>query len=233
MNKKIPPVDFRQVYDNFDIPTTPLDCGKFCAPLNKTGKPFCCDICRAVPVAYRNEWDYLEGSTSLWHKWRGDECPQEPCDKMELLKETPHHLLLLACKGPAFCERDFRSVSCRQFPFFPYITSDFRFIGFTYDWEFLGTCWILSNLSKVTSGYRRQFIQTYDDLFSTWLEDLDSYAALSEETRDHYAATHRRFPLLHRNGRDYLVSPKNESLRQIKLAVLPKFGPYTNPIFDS
>jgi len=175
-----PPLDFRSLYDHFHAPTTPVDCGLECARFNPHRKPFCCDICHAVPVAYRSEWEYLRLNTRLWHKWRGNECPDEPCNPMELLNQTPHHLFLLACKGPAFCEREFRATSCRQFPFFPYITSDFRFIGMTYDWEFTDKCWVISHLDQVTTEYRREFVATYDRLFSIWLEDLDSYALLSE-----------------------------------------------------
>jgi len=219
-------VDFRALYDGFHTPTTLIDCGMECAPNNPHRKPFCCDICYAVPVAYRSEWEYLRQHTCLWHKWRGDECPDEPCNPMELLNQTPHHLFLLACKGPAFCEREYRATSCRQFPFFPYITSDFRFIGMTYDWEFTEKCWVISHLDQVTAEYRREFVLTFDKLFSTWLEDLDSYALLSEETRDHYAALNRRFPLLHRNGHEYLVSPKSEKLTRVKASVLKRFSPY-------
>ncbi len=221
-----PPLDFRSLYDHFDAPVTPIDCGVECARFNPHRKPFCCDICHAVPVAYRSEWEYLRLNTRLWHKWRGNECPGEPCNPMELLNQTPHHLFLLACKGPAFCEREYRASSCRQFPFFPYITSDFRFIGLTYDWEFTDKCWVLSHLDQVTAEYRKEFVATYDRLFSIWLEDLDSYALLSEETRDHYAAKNRRFPLLHRNGRYYWVSPKTEKMTSAKPAAFKPFGPY-------
>jgi hypothetical protein len=175
-------VDFCSLYDAFDASTTPIDCGLKCTPHNPHRKPFCCDICDAVPVAYKSEWDYLQSHTQLWHKWRGNECPDEPCDRMALLDQTPHHLYLLACKGPAFCEREYRATSCRQFPFFPYITSDFRFIGLTYDWEFESKCWVLSHLDQVTTEYRQQFVSAYDTLFSIWLEDLDSYALLSEHS---------------------------------------------------
>lgn len=203
-----------------------MDCGLKCSMHNPRRKPFCCDICHAVPVAYRDEWEYLEAHTALWHKWRGNECPDDPCNPMELLNQTPHHLFLLACKGPAFCEREYRATSCRQFPFYPYITSDFRFIGMTYDWEFTSKCWVISHLDQVTSEYRREFVHTFDKLFSTWLEDLDSYALLSEETRDHYAVKNRRFPLLHRNGRNYLVSPRTERLTSVKPSVFKQFSPY-------
>ncbi len=219
-------IDFANLYQGFNSSTTPVDCGLLCAPHNPSGKPFCCDICHAVPVTYKPEWAYLKANTQLWHLWRGDECEAEPCDPADLEEDTPEHLLLLSCKGPALCERDFRATSCRQFPFFPYITSDFRFIGLAHDWEFESKCWILSHLDQVTTQYRLEFVRTFDLIFSYWMDDFDSYAELSAETREHYQSSRRRMPLLHRNGKDYLLSPKTETLRSVDLAALPKHSPY-------
>jgi hypothetical protein len=226
MEKQPGSIDFARLYEGFDVSTTLLDCGKLCSPFNPSGKPFCCDICHAVPVAYKPEWEYLKQNTGLWHVWRGDECEEEPVDPSELMEDIPEYLLLLSCKGPEKCERQFRSVSCRQFPFFPYITGDYRFIGLAYDWEFESKCWILSHLDQVTSQYRQEFIQTFDLIFSTWMDDFDSYVALSEDTREHYASIHRRIPLLHRNGKDYLVSPTNGRTTRIDLGTLKPYKPY-------
>ena len=220
-------LDFGDVYAGFGAPVVPIDCGRICAPHNPSGKPFCCDICCAVPVAYQAEWKYLRQHTSLWHAWRGDECEREPGNRAELEQQTPAHLRLMACAGPDHCERDFRAVSCRQFPFFPYITPDFRFIGMTYDWEFRGTCWVISHLDQVTADYRREFFNTYDRIFETWLEDFDSYVELSEEVRAHYMFKRKRIPLLHRNGCDYLVSPASGGMRKAAAGSFPRFLPYT------
>ena len=226
MDNNTKQIDFQKLLAGFNASTTPLDCGKMCAPFNSSGKPFCCDICHAVPVAYKPEWDYLKTNTDLWHLWRGDECSDEPMNPDDLLEETPEHLLLLSCKGPAHCERDFRATSCRQFPFFPYITSEFRFIGLAHDWEFESKCWILSHMDQVTREYRQEFIKTFDMIFSYWMDDFDSYAALSEEVREHYLAIHRRIPLLHRNGSAYLISPRNETLKKIDIKELKAHPPY-------
>jgi hypothetical protein len=226
MDNSTPQIDFRSLLAGFNASTTPLDCGKMCAPFNPSGKPFCCDICHAVPVAYKPEWDYLKANTSLWHLWRGDECTDEPVNPEDLLEETPEHLLLLSCKGPDQCEREFRTTSCRQFPFFPYITSDFRFIGLAHDWEFESKCWILSHMEQVTAEYRQEFVKTFDLIFSFWMDDFDSYAALSEEVREHYLAIHKNIPLLHRNGSDYLINPKTESIRKIDLQQMKAHTPY-------
>jgi hypothetical protein len=60
-------------------------------------------------------------------------------------------MLLLACLGPSRCQRDFRALSCRQFPFFPYATSAYRFIGLAFEWAFEDKCRVSSNLSQVTA----------------------------------------------------------------------------------
>lgn len=221
-----PELDIRALYDHFDAPVTAFDCGARCAPQNPSGKPFCCDICHAVPVAYQQEWEYVKSRTDLWHPWRGDECSGDPVDPEILKEETPDHLLLLACKGPAFCQREYRSSSCRQFPFFPYVTEDYRFIGLAYEWEFESTCWVISHLGSVTDEFRLGFIQTYDDLFCRIPNEFESYAETSEEMREEFARRRRRIPILHRNGHNYLLSPKSERLYQTDVNQLPKFGAY-------
>lgn len=226
MDEFTPHLNIRTLYDGFDVPVTAFDCGEKCAPHNPNGKPFCCDICCAVPVAYRQEWDYLQAHTDLWHLWRGDECPADPTDPAELHEQTPDHLLLLACQGPAHCQRPYRSTSCRQFPFFPYVTADYRFLGLAYEWEFESTCWVISHLDTVTQAYRREFVRTYDLLFALWQDEFESYAATSEEMRDHFAARRRRIPLLHRNGGYYLLSPKSERLARVSPGAFKRFGNY-------
>jgi hypothetical protein len=221
-----PRLDVRSLYDAFDAPVTDFDCGGKCAPFNPSGKPFCCDICHAVPVAYKQEWDYVQPRTKLWHLWHGDECPDDPVDPASLAAETPGHLLLLACKGPAFCEREYRSTSCRQFPFFPYVTEDYRFIGLAYEWEFENTCWVISHLESVTERYRREFVKFYDDMFCTMPDEFESYAALSEDMREAFKEKKRRIPILHRNGGLYLLSPASERLTRTEFGDLKKFGPY-------
>ena len=215
-----------QLYDRFDSPITEFDCGLKCAPYNANGIPVCFDICQAVPVAYHQEWDYLQQNTDLWHVWRGDECLQEPCNPADLRSEVPDHMLMLACQGPAHCQREFRTFSCRQFPFFPYITSDDRFLGLAYTWDFESTCWIISHLEAVTDRYRQEFILLYDQVLAQWDDDFESYANLSAEMREHFAAKKRRIPLLHRNNGYYLISQLSERLRRVPAGTFRRFGPF-------
>lgn len=226
MSKTFPKIHIPQLYEHFDIPLVPLDCGQMCAPHNPSGKPFCCDICQAVPAAYHQEWAYLQTNTDLWHLWRGDECADNPEDPAALQAETPDSMVLLACLGPQHCQRAYRALSCRQFPFFPYVTSDYRFLGLAYEWEFEDTCWVISNLAQVTAAYRHAFVQTYDDLFSLMIAEMDGYAAKSEELREVFAVRKRRIPILHRNGGDYLLSPTSERLYRVSPEKFPRFFPY-------
>jgi hypothetical protein len=222
--------DIRALYAGFDTPITDLDCGQICAPHNPSGKPFCCDICHAVPAAYPSEWDTLQSVTDLWHVWRGDECKEgddEPASRrVRIESETPSGMLLLACLGPDRCERNNRLISCRQFPFFPYVTSDYRFLGLAYDWEFENKCWILSNLGRVSEVYRESFVRTYDYIFALFQDEFDSYALRSEEMREHFASKRRRIPLLHREGGYRLISPNSERARRVNTSQLPRFGVY-------
>lgn len=223
------PADIRSLYDGFNSPIAELDCGKKCAPHNPSGKPFCCDICQAVPAAYKSEWNYLEQSTDLWHKWRGKtEASAEttPEDLARIKAGTPKNMVLLACLGPRQCQRHFRALSCRQFPFFPYVTSDYRFIGLAYEWQFEAKCWVISNLANVTQRYREEFIHTYDSLFALFQEEFEQYAFHSEIIRNQFAQQKRRFPLLHRNGGYYLVSATSERLERVNADRLPRFGFY-------
>lgn len=220
------PLNIPALFAGFDDPICPIDCGSLCAPHNPSGKPFCCDICQAVPVAYTQEWEYLKAHTSLWHTWLGDECTVEPQDPLSLQQDTPEYMCLLACQGVEHCQREFRSISCRQFPFFPYITSNDRFIGLAYNWDFESTCWVISNLGQVSTAYRQAFIRTYDLIFSQMPEDYESYYCLSEEMREECSKQHRRIPLLHRNGKEYLISPASERLQLVKASQFRKFSVY-------
>lgn len=223
------PSDIRTLYNNFDSPIAKLDCGKKCAPHNPNGVPFCCDICHAVPAAYNSEWKTLRATTNLWHTYRSDECSAPDSSKADTSladSDLPSGMILLACLGADQCQRPNRILSCRAFPFFPYITSDHRFLGLACEWEFKSVCWVISNLDQVTEKYRKEFISTYDQLLATFDEVFENYEIHSERLRIHYRSRKKRFPVLHRNGKNYLVSPVSERLQKVKTDQLPRFGYY-------
>lgn len=221
--------DIRALYDNFDSPIAKLDCGKKCVPHNPNGVPFCCDICHAVPAGYNSEWKTLRDTTDLWHAYRGDECSASVSSKSGSSladSDLPSGMVLLACLGADKCQRPNRILSCRAFPFFPYISSDYRFLGLACEWEYESVCWVISNLNQVTSQYRAEFISTFDYLLATFDEVFESYSIHSVKLRAHYESKKKRFPVLHRNGKNYLVSPVSERIQRVQTDQLPRFGYY-------
>lgn len=218
------PGEVRLLYESFDAPLMEHDCGQRCAPDNPTGLPFCCDLRQAVPAAYPSEWAYLRARTGLWHPWQAEEsAPADGAgpDLACLRAETPDSMILLGCLGPARCDRRFRLLSCRQFPFIPYISSDGRFLGLAPDGNFLESCWVLRNPGEVSAEYRRQFMATFERLFSLFDGEFESYARRSAELRSQFASLGRRIPLLHRSGADYLVSPVSERTRRVRCGRAP------------
>jgi hypothetical protein len=95
-----------------------------------------------------------------------------------------------------------------------------------YEWEFEHKCWVISNLSRVTPQYHAEFFQTFDQLFALFQDEFESYAAHSEKLRAAFVHRKKRFPVLHRNGGAYLVSPASERMQRVDVNSLPAFGPY-------
>lgn len=224
-------IDYASLYADFTAPIHQFDCGKRCAPHNDNGIPFCCDTCHAVPTLYDTEWQYLQVSTDLWHEFRGDECDgvtedQAAEERERLGEEMPDNMILAACLGPALCQRDYRGLTCRQFPFFPYIDSQGEFLGLSYYWDYEDTCWVISNLEVVESEYRQQFIESFEHIFAVMPEEHEAYKVHSEVMRDKFNEARRAIPLLHRNGHTYKISTHNERMRRVDVASLPKYGPY-------
>lgn len=215
-------VNFSELYAGFEAPIAAFDCGEKCAPYNERGVPFCCDTKHAVPAIYQSEWEYLQKNTDLWHLWQG----ADPTQNQQLVDETPEGMILVECLGHRQCQRGYRSLSCRAFPFFPYLDSNLDFIGLSYYWEYQDRCWVISNLQTVTAGYCQQFIHTFDQLFAKMPGERDSYAYHSAQMRRLFTRQKRAIPLLHRDGEVYKISPCTERMRKVQPVNLPKYGPY-------
>jgi hypothetical protein len=215
-------IDYKILYPLFDITLTQDDCGEKCGPYNQYGIPFCCDIEQAVPTVYKTEWNYLKERTDLWHVWDGG----DPDDTNRLLAETPEEQILVECKGHLYCQRSFRSITCRAFPFYPYITKDGEFIGLSYYWQYEDRCWIINNLDLVTQNYRSQFIKAYNLIFNFYPKEFNNFRYHSDVMRNVFGKRKRAITLLHQNGGTYKVTPSTGRLRKIDPVSLPKFGSY-------
>lgn len=212
------------------MPACELDCGLKCGPHNVGGKPFCCDICHAVPTAYHAEWEYLQANTNLWKEWLTDSCADTPEQAQEeylaLREETPASMLLIECLGPEACERDYRSLTCRQFPFFPYINALGQFLGLAYYWAYEDSCWLINNLEYVSKAYRLAFIENFEQIFASMPEERENFQYHSERMRQEFSLDKRKIAILHRDGQNYLLQPEDEKIMPVDLAALPKHGPY-------
>ena len=222
------PIDYADLYARFDAPIADLDCGQFCAPFNTHSKqeqswgPFCCDTFHAVPTVYQDEWEYLQAQTDLWHPWQG----RTAAETRRVQDETPEGMLLVECLGYQHCQRNFRSLTCRAFPFFPYITRDDWFIGMSYYWQYEYACWVISNLQVVTSQYKQQFFAVFDELFERYPQEREGYRLLSSSMRRVFSRWGRSLPILHRDGNAYQVTPKNGNLSRADAESFPKHGVY-------
>lgn len=216
------PEQIKALYAQFQAPITALDCGEKCAPYNERGVPFCCDTRHAIPTAYQAEWDYLRAGTDLWHLWEsGDEH-----ETQRIRAELPAGQVLIECKGHHACQRDFRAITCRAFPFYPYVSAEGEFIGLSYYWEYADRCWVINNLTVVTDEYRCEFIQAYDTLFELHPEEKENFRNHSQYARKVFEKKRRSIPILHRDGELYALSWRSERLRRLSAQRLPKFGPY-------
>ena len=214
-------INFESLYQKFNSPIAEFDCGMRCGPLNEGGIPFCCDIKYVVPTVYDEEWEYLREVTDLWEVWKDNSEDAE-----ELRKMLPDGQYLVKCKGHLSCQRNFRSVTCRSFPFFPYLTGDGSFIGLSYYWEYEDLCWVISNLHVVSMKYKKEFIIAFDEILAKIPGEAIEFMHQSLRMRQEFIRQKREIPILHRNGGYYYLHPESGNLREVQSGEFPKHGNY-------
>ena len=172
---------YRRIFNGFNAPVVPLDCGEKCRHLND-GIPVCCDIDHAVPVMDKSEYKELRSRSKLWRKYRPENEHGE-----ELVDSLHKDCVACECKGAKFCERDNRSLSCRAFPFFPYIDKDGDMLGLATYWTFEDRCWVISNMKMVTQEFVEEFFETYEYLFK---EKPDEFEVFKDSRRPCAVSSH-------------------------------------------
>jgi hypothetical protein len=173
-------------------------------------------------VSSSRSWNYLRTKSNMWRKWEG----RNRDETLRLRSETPDGQVLIACRGHKLCQRQFRSIVCRAFPFFPYVTNLGKFVGLTYYWEYEDRCWVISHLEAVTATFMSEFIATFDEILLCIPQERDNYRYHSSKMRRSFGARHRTIPLFHRDGHFYLVTPNNGELQPASTINLPRFGSY-------
>ncbi|RLD91917.1 MAG: hypothetical protein DRJ13_17085 [Bacteroidetes bacterium] len=213
---------FEDIYRIFSSPLSNIDCGEKCGAFNEYGVPVCCDVSLIVPSAYRAEWDYLKDVTDLWQPWRSS----NPIDA-DLEDDVQDGQVLLKCLGYRQCQRQYRTMTCRAFPFFPYLDSKGNFLGLMYFQEYREYCWIISNLSVVTPTYKAEFQQAFNLLFNQYPESKESYAQFSSYLRKEKAISDDKIILLDFDDNVLLLDPDSEISYQVTYEELESFGPFS------
>lgn len=224
MSKKarLEPKHFRHVYGRFQTAVSRYDCGKKCAPLNG-GEPVCCTTQDAVPVAHKAEWELLKSRTDLWHRFK----PYDAATR-RIVEETAGDCRTIECKGARFCERENRTLACRAFPFFPYITLEGEFLGLGYFWEFEDRCWVISNLRVVTRSFVREFVEAQEYLFARDPQEKSYAHEHSITARRVFSRWNRPIPLIGREGGYFKVLPHGGGIVKAKLSEFRAHGPYVS-----
>lgn len=217
---RITAADFDVLYEGFKAPVSRFDCGRKCAPLNG-GEPVCCSTQNAVPVVHKAEFELLRKRTDLWSKFK----PYDYATR-QIVDELTSDCMAIQCKGGRFCERDNRTLACRGFPFYPYLTRERQFIGVGTYWVFEDRCWMMSNLEIVDRAFVEQFIATYEALFVKDESEFKTYVDFSASARRVFSRWKRPIPLLGRSGELLVVEPSSGAVRAGRKKDYPKVAPF-------
>jgi hypothetical protein len=214
------PEDFARIYERFQAPIARFDCGRKCAPLNG-GEPVCCSSKNAVPLVQRSEWRLLRSRTDLWRRFEPYDGPSR-----KLVDGLHRSCAAIECKGVAFCERENRSMACRAFPFYPYITREGAFAGLAYYWDFEHSCWVISNLRVVDPAFVREFVVAHEMLFAADRDEFDTFKQQSASMRRVFSRRNRIIPLIGRGGGFFKVLPKSGRIVPADPRRFPRHGPF-------
>jgi hypothetical protein len=212
---------FRELYSGFKMPLSAIDCGLKCGPYNDYGVPICCDIHQLIPSAFELEWNYLKENTDLWQPWSSSELLAQ-----EIEDELQDGQVLLKCKGYQECQRDFRTLTCRAFPFYPYLNSKDNLDGLAYYPEFRYGCWIISNLDVVSQSYKEAFQHTFQRVFQIFPDYRKNFVDYCNYVRETAAEESDQIVLLGFSGDVHLIDPRTEKKYQVKYNELSAFGPF-------
>jgi hypothetical protein len=213
---------FRRLYQSFSSPTTGIDCGEKCGPYNDYGVPVCCDIHQVVPSAFEEEWKYLRSKTKLWRQWDSSSTPKGK----ELLRGLESGQVPLQCLGYQHCQRQFRTITCRAFPFLPYLDKKGKFIGFTYYPDYREQCWIISNLSLITLEYKKEFQGCFREILKLYPIMKVNYQKYSDYLRILSDSEAVDLVYLDFDDRVFKIDPSSDHPEEITYDDLQSFGPF-------
>jgi Fe-S-cluster containining protein len=195
---------YAKIYKRFSASISEqFDCGRMCAPLNG-GEPVCCSTQHAVPIVTTHEYELLKKRAKMWHRFK-------PFDRdtRQIVKELDSGCKAIECEGARHCERDNRTLACRSFPFFPYLTKEKELIGLSYYWSFEDRCWVISNLSIVEQEFIDEIINVHEYLFKKDEDEKDAFLEQSASMRRVFSRQNRVIPIIGCSGDFFKVLPKS------------------------
>lgn len=212
---------YRKIYDILQAPvSTSVDCGYKCAPLNG-GEPICCSTDNAIPVVDKEEWTLLKRRTKMWKIFK----PFDTASR-KVVDEMSTNCRAIECNGARLCERDNRTLACRSFPFFPYMSKDGFIIGVSYYWGFEDQCWVISNLQSVDIPFVAEMVRAYEILFEEDEEEFETFMDNSADMRRVFSRWDRDIPVITPDGRYLKILPHGEGVARADVSEFGAFGPY-------
>ncbi len=218
----VTPAFFAGLYDRFNESLVGLDCGRKCAPLNG-GEPVCCSTQHAVPVMHKEELRLLRSRSDLWRPFKAYDASTR--EIVDTLIET---CTTAECRGAAFCERANRSLACRAFPFFPYLTREGKFIGLAIYWDFEDRCWVMSHLRSVRRKFVREFVAGFEHVMKVDRDELDGFTEQSACMRRVFTRWRRPIVLIGLQGGYFKVMPRTAKVVRATERDLRPRGPYAS-----
>ncbi len=181
--------ELERFYELLGENITEYDCGTLCAPQNN-GTPLCCSPGYALPLLYRSELAYLQKQGDFWQA-------REPRTKRELrqYRELDPREVYGECQGVSRCRRDLRSLSCRTFPFEPYVEERGEITGLVFVEAVLPRgaenprlpCPLVERAADVRNEYISRALLFWRELLRNPAE-YDTYREASRQLRKREAA---------------------------------------------
>jgi hypothetical protein len=163
-------INWQALYKSFSAQVCSVNCGALCAPFNR-GIPYCCKHRYQEPILFTGELAWLKTQTALWkHKPLNTRAHRRSAAAIEDYIKYAH------CKGIEQCERKYRSLACRFFPFEPYFESGKKFAGLVFMYRAAKRCPLIDHPTiRINQRYINQAIQVWKKIFAAYPREMELY----------------------------------------------------------
>ena len=189
MKPRISDSDLLYFYGLLSVPMIDFDCGRYCGRRNN-GTPVCCDPDIAVPVLYRDEYNYHRRRSTFWRRMANRTDPQR-----RLWETVDRHNILCRCPGVDQCDRAERALVCRTFPFEPYLTNAGEWLGLVFQYTHREQCYLIGQPRRLFSEeYLRNSKTFWLAIFERLPSEREVYIAASQTLRRRFGQKRKKVP---------------------------------------